>query len=358
MSQIELRGVSKRYGDTAVLDGIDLSVEHGSIVAVLGPSGSGKTTLLRLIAGFERADEGRIMIGEQVVDDGRRTVRARDRGIGYVPQEGALFPHLTVAKNVSFGLPRDQRGDVGDLIDLVGLRDLTRRYPHQLSGGQQQRVALARALAIRPSVVLLDEPFGALDESLRASLRRDVVRILTSFGTTTILVTHDQDEALTLADEVAILDDRRIVACADARTLYREPPELAVASAIGEVNILPAVLSGTRAQCALGSLPALARESLPDGGPCQILIRPEQILLSAAPSADLAHATVGEIEYHGHDAMVRLTLDAPGSPTVLARTPGTLALAKDQQVQITVIGAVQAWKRVDPHGPPAEPAEP
>ena len=210
MSAIELRAAAKSFDATAVLAGVDLTVPAGSITAVLGASGSGKTTLLRLIAGFERLDGGTHRASATAtVDDGRRTVAPQHRGVGYVPQEGALFPHLTVIGNIAFGLSRRDRAKAEQLLELTGLTELRKRYPHQLSGGQQQRVALARALAIGPQVVLLDEPFSALDASLRAELRRDVARILRETGTTAILVTHDQDEALALADQIALLADGR-----------------------------------------------------------------------------------------------------------------------------------------------------
>jgi iron(III) transport system ATP-binding protein len=212
MSTIELRGVARRFGATPVLIDVDLTVPDASITAVLGVSGSGKTTLLRLIAGFEQLDAGTIAIGGRVLDDGRRSVSPQHRGIGYVPQDGALFPHMTAIGNVGFGLPRRERSTARDLLELVGLAGLERRYPHQLSGGQQQRVALARALAIRPRIMLLDEPFSSLDAPLRAGLRRDVAKILADTATTTILVTHDQDEVRALADRTAVLDDGRILA--------------------------------------------------------------------------------------------------------------------------------------------------
>jgi iron(III) transport system ATP-binding protein len=207
MSAVELRGVVKSFGATPVLRDVELTVPEASITAVLGVSGSGKTTLLRLIAGFEQLDSGTIAIGGRVLDDGQRSVNPQYRGIGYVPQDGALFPHLTALGNVGFGLARRERASALALLELVGLAGLERRYPHQLSGGQQQRVALARALAIRPRVMLLDEPFSSLDAPLRAGLRRDVARILADAATTTVLVTHDQQEARALADRIAVLED-------------------------------------------------------------------------------------------------------------------------------------------------------
>ncbi len=210
MRQLTITGLHKAFGSHPVLTGLDLDVPAGSFTAILGPSGSGKTTLLRLLAGFERADAGSIAIGDRVVDGpGAGYVPPERRQIGYVPQEGALFPHLSVAANVGFGLPaRERRGARTDeLLAAVGLTGMGGRYPHQLSGGQQQRVALARALAIRPEVVLLDEPFASLDAHMRASVRADVQRICRTAGTTAILVTHDQDEALSMADRIAVLRD-------------------------------------------------------------------------------------------------------------------------------------------------------
>jgi|HubBroStandDraft_3_1064219.scaffolds.fasta_scaffold13370_2 iron(III) transport system ATP-binding protein len=211
MSTIELRAVSKSFGRTPVLSGIDLTAPAASVTAVVGASGSGKTTLLRLIAGFEQIDAGAIAIGGRVLDDSRRTVRPQYRGVGYVPQDGALFPHLTVTANIGFGLPRGERGVAAQrLLELVGLAGLGRRYPHQLSGGQQQRVALARALAIRPSIVLLDEPFSSLDAELKLELRRDVAQILAETTSTTVLVSHDRDDVLALADQIVVLEDGRV----------------------------------------------------------------------------------------------------------------------------------------------------
>ena len=255
MSAIEVRAATKSFDATVVLSGVDLTVPAGSLTAVLGASGSGKTTLLRLIAGFERLDSGTIRIDDRTVDDGTRTISPQHRGVGYVPQEGALFPHLTVIGNIAFGLSRRNRHRADHLLELTDLHELRDRYPHQLSGGQQQRVALARALAIEPQVVLLDEPFSALDASLRGELRRDVARILRQTRTTAILVTHDQDEALALSDRIALLADGRVGAVASPRALYRDPPDVGIAAAIGEANLLPAQMSAGLAHCALGSIP-------------------------------------------------------------------------------------------------------
>jgi iron(III) transport system ATP-binding protein len=343
MSVIELRGVAKGFGATPVLTDVDLTVPTASITAVLGASGSGKTTLLRLIAGFEQLDTGTIAIGGRVLDDGRRTVRPQHRGVGYVPQDGALFPHLTVIGNVGFGLPRRERSIARELLEVVGLTGLGRRYPHQLSGGQQQRVALARALAIRPSVVLLDEPFSSLDASLRAGLGRDVARILNETATTTVLVTHDQDEALALADQIALLDGGRMIACADPHALYRDPPDLTAARSIGEANILAAQTQADRANCALGIVRLRTNGHKEPDGPSRLLLRPEQITLHLQASAGATRATVIELHYHGHDALAELRLDHPDRETLLARVPGEMMLLTGQDVWVKVSGAGLAW---------------
>jgi iron(III) transport system ATP-binding protein len=342
---IELQAVAKRFGASPVLTDVDLAVPAGSITAVLGASGSGKTTLLRLIAGFERLDTGMIAIGGRVVDDGRRAVRPQHRGVGYVPQEGALFPHLTVIGNIGFGLPRRERSTARELLDLVGLAGLSQRYPHQLSGGQQQRVALARALAVRPNVVLLDEPFSSLDASLRIELRQDVARILAETDTTTVLVTHDQDEALSLADQIAVLGDGRILARADPRSLYHDPPDLIAATSIGQANILAAHIRDDRAWCALGAVPLRAHEGSEHDGPSQLLLRPEQLALSLHARDGASAATVVEVRYHGHDALAHIRLDHHAHETLLARVSGDLALAPGQAVWVEVLGPGRAWGR-------------
>lgn len=343
MSAIELSGVAKRFGATPVLADIDLTVSAGSITAVLGASGSGKTTLLRLIAGFEQLDSGTISIGARLVDDARRSVRPQHRGVGYVPQDGALFPHLTAIGNIGFGLLRAERSSAHELLELVGLTGLQRRYPYELSGGQQQRVALARALAIRPSIVLLDEPFSSLDASLRAELGRDVARILADAATTTVLVTHDQDEALALADQIAVLQGGRVVARADPRALYRDPPDLVAATAIGEANILSALIYEDRARCALGTVRLGVNGRPGPDGPARLLLRPEQLTLHLQPTAETVGATVIELRYHGHEGLAQLRLHHPDGETVLARVPGELVLAQGQEVWVQACGPARAW---------------
>jgi iron(III) transport system ATP-binding protein len=362
MSAIELRHASKAFGATRVLAGVDLDVPERSITAVLGASGSGKTTLLRLIAGFEALDGGSLTIGGRVLDDGSRSVPAQHRGVGYVPQDGALFPHLTVRANIAFGLSRSDRERVGELLDLVGLRELDKRYPHQLSGGQQQRVALARALAIGPSVVLLDEPFSALDASLRSELRRDVARILSETATTTVLVTHDQGEALAMADQIALLAGGTVIAADAPRRLYQDPPGLDAAASIGEFNLLAAQATGETARTVLGDIaivgPEEGRGPASVQGRCQVMLRPEQLQIKlAAGDADTA-ARVLEVQYLGHDALAHLRVDDASAPVLLARIPGELRLEAGQTVWIAVTSAGRAWPERTEHERGDDPAPP
>jgi iron(III) transport system ATP-binding protein len=340
---VRVAGLFKSFSTQPVLRGVDLEVPIGSFTAILGPSGSGKTTLLRILAGFDRMDAGSVVIGGQVMDDGRRFVRPQRRGIGYVPQEGALFPHLTVADNVGFGVPRRERRGMAHLVELVGLTGLERRYPHQLSGGQQQRVALARALAIEPKVVLLDEPFSSLDASLREGVRRDVARILAEANATTILVTHDQDEALGMADQIAVLNEGSIVATADPRSLYGDPSDLAAAVLIGDANVMAAEMHEGRARSVLGTVDVAPSEAGTAEGSVQLLLRPEQLVLHEDPESGRVKATVVEMQYHGHDALVRVAIDAPDAPAFSARVPGDLALTPGQMVWVTLRGPGRVW---------------
>ena len=338
MSGLVISGITKSFGDRRVLDGVDLDIAAGSIVAALGPSGGGKTTLLRIIAGFLDADAGSVNLGgKPLVTDGRGIAPQR-RGIGYVPQEGALFPHLDVAANIAFGIRGSARRtfDVDEMLALVDLDPaLRRRHPHELSGGQQQRVALARALAPRPGVVLLDEPFSSLDAGLRVETGKAVMAALRAAGATAVLVTHDQDEALALADRVAVLRDGRVAQFATPVDLYRTPVDAATAAFVGSVIVLPAAVEGTVATCALGRL-----EVSPNGqqGTVQILVRPEQLSLDRAPGT-MPRARVIDVSYFGHDATVRLIL-GDGGPTVEARVLGSDLPSPGDLVGLSVNGTV------------------
>jgi len=339
---ITVRGLTKAYGAVPVLRGLDLAVPHGSVTAVLGASGSGKTTLLRVIAGFEAADAGLVILAGRVVDDGRRVLRPQHRAGGYVPQDAGLFPHLTVRANIAFGLARSDRRRATELAELVGLGGLDHRYPHQLSGGQQQRVALARALAVDPAVVLLDEPFGSLDVALRAGLRAEVMTILREAKATTVLVTHDQDEALATADQVAVLDRGRLLAHGSPRELYERPPTPQVATALGVANILPGRLAAGLVHCVFGTF----RLSAPGGehdAECLVMVRPEHLVLR--PDARGPTATVTRVAYHGHDAVVELRSDSPDEPPLLARLSGGDAPAVGTRLAVATIGTPHVWVR-------------
>ena len=352
MKDLRISGVAKAFGPQRVLRGVELVVPPGSFTAILGSSGSGKTTLLRVVAGFERPDDGVVQLGGDVVDDaGHRFVPSERRRIGYVPQEGALFPHLSVGRNVAFGLPRgpDRRRRVDELLELVGLSGYHRRYPHQLSGGQQQRVALARALAVGPEFVLLDEPFASLDAAMRSSVRADVLAVLRKAGATSILVTHDQDEALSMADQVAVLRHGVIAQLDTPTALYGRPGDVELAQFLGESNLLDGEVHGGTASTALGRLSVAAGTGSLAGGGARILVRPEQIRLEESTNGGVG-ATVQSYEYYGHDAVVRVRPDAGGLPDLVVRVSGGFPLEPGHRVGLSVRGGVVAW--------PQEPAEP
>jgi len=353
VKSVSIAGVAKAFGGHAVLSGVDLEVPSGSFTAILGPSGSGKTTLLRIIAGFERPDAGEVRLGKRVVDDADHGfVPCERRRIGYVPQEGALFPHLNVGRNVAFGLAReDRRGtQVGELLELVGLSGLARRYPHQLSGGQQQRVALARALAPGPEIVLLDEPFSSLDASLRASVRADVHDVLRLSGATSILVTHDQDEALSMADQVAILRGGVIAQINTPSSLYRLPRDAELAQFLGEANLVEGTADGKMVLTALGELEMAPRPGSDGGTPgraladgrVRVMVRPEQLVLDEAGARGVS-SVVRSYEYFGHDAVVRVQPESGGLPELVVRITGAAPLAPGTRVGLTVQGAVMVW---------------
>ncbi|GAA3525022.1 ABC transporter ATP-binding protein [Nocardioides daeguensis] len=340
MSALEIRGLEAGYGRTSVLQRLDLHVESG-VTAILGSSGCGKTTLLRAVAGFVEPTAGTIEVAGRQVVGGPRNVPARHRGIGYVPQEGALFPHLSVARNVAFGLPRARRRDaatvVAEALRLVELDPgLAERYPHELSGGQQQRVALARALAPRPALVLLDEPFSSLDASLREETGRAVVRALRAADAAAVLVTHDQGEALSLADQVAVMVEGQFLQVADPASVYLTPADPRVAAFIGHASLLPGeVTAAGRGRCALGEV-ALRGSTTP--GPARFAVRSEQLQVRADDAADGVPGEVVDVSFFGHDATIRVRL-ATGEQ-VTARTPADSVPAAGDKVQVAVVGDV------------------
>ncbi len=341
VSDVMLREVTKSFGSHVAIDRVDLDVRSGTTMAVLGPSGCGKTTLLRLIAGFERAEAGSIALGGLMVDSPVRWAPPERRRIGIVPQEGALFPHLNVARNVGYGLSRAgrRRGRVEEVLALVGLTDSGSRMPHELSGGQQQRVAVARALAPRPGVVLLDEPFSALDAPLRTGIRADVVQALRTDGATAILVTHDQAEALSVADTVAVMREGTIVQVATPTTLYRRPRDIRVACFVGDAVVLDVAINGGVASTALGPLTVRRNNgTVPPNGTTQVMLRPEQLVLDAEGTPN---ATVVGRDYYGHDALLRLRLS--DGTAACARVGSASDEAMDAQVAVSVLGEAMAF---------------
>ena len=349
MTQLAVTGLTKAFGGRPVLTDVDLDVPEGSLTAILGPSGSGKTTQLRIIAGFEHADGGMVTLGGTVVDGPAAHVPAERRRIGYVAQEGCLFPHLTVAANVGFGLPRRERRTkaIGDLLDAVGMSGLGGRYPHQLSGGQQQRVSLARALAIKPSLVLLDEPFGSLDANLRATIRADVRRLLTEAGTTAVLVTHDQDEALSTADRVAVLRSGVVAQCAAPMDLYTRPADPELARFIGDANLVDGVFGDGSVETILGPLPVQSGgHTTLNPGPVTVLVRPEQIDIAAKNGSRGLDGRIVAYGYHGHDAVVHVAPELePDLPAIVVRTLGGIELPAGSPVTLHARGPVLAWQR-------------
>ena len=300
---VQVSRLSRSFGLTRAVDDVTLEVRTGEIFGVLGPSGCGKTTLLRLIAGFERPQAGAVTVGGSLVAGDGTWVPPERRRIGMVFQDYALFPHLTVARNVAFGCQRDNRDGPRRALELVGLQHKADCHPHELSGGERQRVALARALAPEPEVVLLDEPFSSLDAALRADLRREVELILRDAGATAILVTHDQEEALTLTDRLALMREGRIVQVGAPEDVYAQPAERWAAQFVGEVNVLPGVVRGDSVHTEVGSFDLVSSVGDATAGSVHIAVRPEQLEFRAGREPN---AEVVEREFRGHDVLYRL----------------------------------------------------
>lgn len=332
---IELHGVSRRYPGAAraAVQDVSLRVHEGEILALLGPSGCGKTTTLRMIAGFERADAGSVSIGGVVMDDGKTFVQPEKRGVGMVFQDYALFPHLNVVQNVGFGLTKlskyERDARVLDLLDLAGLTELARRYPHQLSGGQQQRVALARALAPKPRVLLLDEPFSNLDTELRLQMRGEVRELLKVVGTTAILVTHDQQEAMTVADRMAVMLHGHIEQVDTPEAVYHYPATRAVASFVGQGTFIPARIAGAFAESDLGSFEIDAVSDALRPEQVDLLLRPRDVSLDVDPDGI---AVIQSRVFNGAEFTYRIQL--PCGVTLQSNQPLHVDISPGTRVKV------------------------
>jgi iron(III) transport system ATP-binding protein len=355
---LELSAVHKAFGRVSVLKGINLRVAAGSRTAIVGPSGSGKTTLLRILAGFEAPDSGALTVAGQVLANGaHKTVPAHRRGIGFVPQEGALFPHLNIADNIGFGLARnlpDRADRIAELMDMVALnRSFLALRPHELSGGQQQRVALARALAQRPKLMLLDEPFSALDTGLRADTRKAIGELLDAAGVTTILVTHDQSEALSFADQIAVMRGGRLAQVGTPRDVYLRPVDPETASFLGTAIILPATVTNGVADCALGKI-AVADHTI--DGSQNIMLRPEQLQVAELTEAEESSGNgkcfgvVTDVDFNGSACDLTLRLERDGTNrsepdlSFQVPVPSVHAVTVQTKVSISVAGHAHVFR--------------
>ncbi len=346
MSQIEIAGLGKSFGGTTVLTDLTLTVPAGSRTVVVGASGSGKTTLLRLLGGFETPDAGSIRIGGRIVAEPGALVPAHERAVGYVSQDGSLFPHLSVGANVGFGLSgRPGEKSVAELLEMVSLdAGLATRRPDQLSGGQQQRVALARALARKPLVMLLDEPFSSLDAGLRAATRDAVAALLEAEGVTTVLVTHDQAEALSFAHQLAVIRDGRLAQVGTPRELYARPADVRTALFLGDAILLPGVISGraaeASAECALGRVPI--GNSHPEGA-ANVMLRPEQLTVEVDEPRGTGR--VESVGFFGAAVVLGIRLNPGSSSESVVRVPHRSLdnPAVGSRVSITVSGTAMAF---------------
>lgn len=336
MKALEVDKISKRFNGNEVVKNFSLEAEAGEFITLLGPSGCGKTTSLRLLAGFERPDSGTIKIAGEVVASKGQYLPAEKRRVGMVFQDYALFPHVNVLDNIGFGLQgKEKPKRAKEMLSLVGLDGFGERMPYELSGGQQQRVALARALAPQPKVMLLDEPFSNLDTSLRQQVRGEVRHILREAGTTTLFVTHDQEEALSLSDRVAVMFEGEVGQIGSPFELYTRPNSRKVAAFIGEANFVKAEAYGNRAQCGLGELRLLA----PKHGSIELLIRPD--MLNLLPTDEGTPAVITWREYYGHNQRVGLRL-VDGTDLV-ARTDTQIIYKIGEQIRVSVYAPLLAF---------------
>lgn len=339
---VRCEGVSKSFGNSPAVREASLTLHQGELLAILGQSGCGKTTLLRIIAGLERADAGRVEIGGTLVDGPGVFVSPEKRGVGVVFQDYALFPHLTVEQNVAYGLTRRARRSrvIEDMLEMTGLLPLRDRRPHELSGGERQRTAIARALAPKPAVVLLDEPFSSLDTSLRDAVRHDVLELLRQAGASAVLVTHDQEEALSVADRVAVMMGGGVVQTGAPAEIYLRPANRDIAGLLGDGNLLPGSMVGDCVRCELGALPcSRAGGCVRESGDCEVFVRSEAIRLCGIDEG--ARGVVERTLFYGHDraALVRMESGA----VLRVRLGAGEVLVPGRRVGLRVDGDVVAF---------------
>jgi iron(III) transport system ATP-binding protein len=344
---LSVEGLSKHFDGETVISEVAFDVQQGELIALLGPSGCGKTTTLRIIAGLESQDSGTVAVAGTIVSDETMFMPAERRHIGMVFQDYALFPHMSVARNVSYGLRRGRTSSqrVDAVLELVGLLGMKDRSPSELSGGQQQRVALARALAPEPDLVMLDEPFSNLDQKLRVSVRREVRSILAEAGTTAILVTHDQEEALSLADRIVVLNQGRVEQVGSPEELYHRPASRFVAEFIGDAQFLRAKAMDRTGDTVLGKVPIVNEFH----GEVDLLVRPEHIRLDRhRPEHNAVHGHVLSREYFGHDQLLTVRLERGTS--VVARLGAYSGIRPGDGVWVSVRGAMVAYPVEQPPG--------
>jgi iron(III) transport system ATP-binding protein len=334
-AHLAVSNLGKRFGPVVAVDSVSLELEKGAFLALLGPSGCGKTTLLRLLAGFERPDNGTITLGGRVLEDPRNHLPPEQRHVGLVFQEHALFPHMDVAANVGFGVRgrAARKEKVQEMLELVGLAGLGRRMPHELSGGQQQRVALARTLAAEPGLVLLDEPFSNLDPTLRARVRSEVWGILREFGATAIVVTHDQEEAFSLPGLVGVMLEGRLHQVDSPLRIYQEPVSRDVAAFVGDANFLPGERRGGSVSWAFAPFASPGPDE-----PVEVMVRPEDLSIDESPHVA---ARIQEAEFFGRDQVVVVALDDGKSLRV--RLLRGLEFERGQRVGLRLSGTPRVY---------------